>query len=66
VNLRRLHTTPVYDPVSAIVYAAEASDVEWVLIDGRIVLREGRLTTFDEEEVVNTASHEAEQLAGAL
>ena len=59
VNLRRLHTTPVYDPVSAVVYAAEAGDVEWVLIDGRVVLREGRLTTFDEDEVVSAASQQA-------
>jgi 5-methylthioadenosine/S-adenosylhomocysteine deaminase len=66
VNLKRLHTTPVYDPVSAVVYAAEASDVKWVLIDGRIVLREGRLTTFDEDEVVRTASHQAKQLANNL
>jgi 5-methylthioadenosine/S-adenosylhomocysteine deaminase len=66
VNLKRLHTTPVYDPVSAVVYAAEANDVKWVLIDGRIVLREGQLTTFDEDEVVSAASHQAKELANAL
>jgi 5-methylthioadenosine/S-adenosylhomocysteine deaminase len=66
VNLRRLHTTPVYDPVSTVVYAAEASDVEWVLIDGRVVLREGRLTTLDEGEIVEAASQQAEQLTARL
>src|SRR5215813_9258929 len=32
VDLNRLHTTPQPDPISAIVYAAEASDVEAVII----------------------------------
>jgi 5-methylthioadenosine/S-adenosylhomocysteine deaminase len=62
INLNRIHTTPAYDPVSAIVYAAEAGDVEWVWIDGRAVLREGRLTTLDEADVVDAASREAEHM----
>lgn len=59
VNLNRLHTTPQPDPISTIVYAAEAGDVETVLIDGRIVMQERRLLTFDEKNVITQAREQA-------
>ncbi|HWQ36093.1 MAG TPA: 5'-deoxyadenosine deaminase [Blastocatellia bacterium] len=62
LNLSHLHTTPQPDPVSTIVYAAQTSDVETVIIDGQIVMREGKLITLDEEEVVRRAQDEAQQL----
>lgn len=66
ISMKRPHTTPAPDPVSAIVYAAEASDVDMVVIDGRIVLRDGALTTLDEAGVVAAASREAELLRSRL
>ena len=63
VELGRLHTTPTPDVVSTLVYAAEARDVRDVLIDGRAVLREGRLQTLDEREVVAEAVRQYELLA---
>jgi 5-methylthioadenosine/S-adenosylhomocysteine deaminase len=63
VELGRLHTTPLPDVVSTIVYAAEARDVRDVLIDGRVVLRGGELQTLDEREVVAEASRQFELLA---
>jgi 5-methylthioadenosine/S-adenosylhomocysteine deaminase len=59
INLDRLHTTPRPDPISAIVYAAEAGDVETVFIDGQIVMQEGRLLTFNEEDVITQAHEQA-------
>jgi 5-methylthioadenosine/S-adenosylhomocysteine deaminase len=59
VNLNRLHTTPQPDPISTIVYAAEAGDVETVIIDGRIVMQERRLLTFDEKDVITQAREQA-------
>ncbi|HEX7956441.1 MAG TPA: 5'-deoxyadenosine deaminase [Pyrinomonadaceae bacterium] len=60
LELGRLHTTPRPEVVSTIVYAAEARDVRDVLIDGRVVLRGGELTTLDEREVVAEASRQYE------
>ncbi len=59
INLNRLHTTPHPDPISTIVYAAEASDVDAVIIDGRIVMQERRLLTFNEEETLTQAREQA-------
>jgi 5-methylthioadenosine/S-adenosylhomocysteine deaminase len=39
---------PLLNPVNNLVYAASGASVRTVLIDGRVVLDEGRLTTLDE------------------
>jgi len=59
INLDRLHATPRPDPISTIVYAAEAADVETVIIDGQIVMQERRLLTFNEEDVITQAREQA-------
>ena len=63
VDLDRLHTTPSPDVVSALVYAATPSDVRTVIIDGRILVGEGRLLLLDESEVRAEARREGEALA---
>lgn len=66
LNLDKLHATPRPEVVSTIVYAAESSDVQTVWIDGRIVLRDGALTTMDEREVIQNAQTEAERLTAVV
>ncbi|HEU4931688.1 MAG TPA: 5'-deoxyadenosine deaminase [Pyrinomonadaceae bacterium] len=62
VRLDGLHSTPVEDVVSAIVYSAQPDDVDTVLIDGEFVLRDRKLLTIDERETIASASSEAEKL----
>jgi 5-methylthioadenosine/S-adenosylhomocysteine deaminase len=62
VDLERLHTTPRHDVVSAIVYAAEASDVRTVLVDGEMLMLDGQLKTLDEREVVADAQRHGASL----
>jgi 5-methylthioadenosine/S-adenosylhomocysteine deaminase len=62
VELDRLHLTPRPYVVSAIVYAAQSTDVSTVVIDGRIVMRERELTNLDEREVVAEAREQAKHL----
>ena len=66
VKLDRLHTTPARDVVSALVYSAEADDVDTVIIDGRLVMRERKLLTINESETIASANSEAEKLAAGL
>jgi 5-methylthioadenosine/S-adenosylhomocysteine deaminase len=42
---------PVNHPVSALVYSAVGTEVETVIVDGRVVLSDGRMTTLDEDRV---------------
>jgi 5-methylthioadenosine/S-adenosylhomocysteine deaminase len=62
VDLERLHLTPRPDVVSTLVYAAEAQDVRTVLIDGRVVLKDGELTTMGERELIEEAREQYELL----
>ena len=48
VDLDALPLSPVYHPVSHLVYAAGRHDVSHAWVAGRLVLERGRLTTLDE------------------
>jgi 5-methylthioadenosine/S-adenosylhomocysteine deaminase len=50
LDVNRPHWVPNYDPVSNLVYAAQAADVRTVIIDGRIVMEDRVILTFDEEQ----------------
>lgn len=54
LNLDKLHTFPSEgaDLISRIVYCATASDVETVIVDGQILLRNRELTNIDEQQVL--------------
>ncbi|MGE5236304.1 MAG: amidohydrolase family protein [Acidobacteriota bacterium] len=49
--LDQLHATPSYDPYAHVVYAARATDVRHVVVDGRTVVENGRMLTCDETEL---------------
>jgi 5-methylthioadenosine/S-adenosylhomocysteine deaminase len=49
VDLDRIETLPLYDPVSQLVYATGREQVTDVWIAGRRVLKTRRLTTLDED-----------------
>ncbi|HJU56853.1 MAG TPA: 5'-deoxyadenosine deaminase [Pyrinomonadaceae bacterium] len=60
VRLDRLHSTPrPADLLSAIVYSAQSNDVQTVIIDGRVVMRERELLTMTEREVIEEANRES-------
>ncbi len=46
------HLTPMYNPVSHLVYAVRGSDVDTVVINGRVVMENGRLLSLDEHRVM--------------
>ncbi|WP_369397385.1 amidohydrolase family protein [Syntrophomonas palmitatica] len=65
MNLNAAHMIPRYDIVANIVYAAQASDMETVIIDGTIVMEDRRILTFDETEVLEQAKKAAARLANS-
>ncbi len=52
VDLDQPHLTPLYNLPSQLVYAARGADVVHSVINGRIVMRNRRVTTMDESEVL--------------
>lgn len=63
MNLNSLHTMPRYDLVSAVVYAAETSNVETVIIDGRLVMKDRKLLTLSEGDVLAEAEKHSRTFA---
>jgi 5-methylthioadenosine/S-adenosylhomocysteine deaminase len=62
VRMRSPHLAPVYDLVSHLVYAARGSDVSDVLVNGRVVVRNGRLRTVNVNDLLAEAGELAEHL----
>ena len=62
VNLRTPHAWPVHNPLSAVIYNAKSGDVDTVLVAGRPLLREGRITFLDEEALFNKVAELATDL----
>ena len=52
VRTDSLHMFPVYNPYSALVYSANASDVTMTVAGGIVRVRDGRLTQLDERAVM--------------
>lgn len=59
IDVRRPHLTPMHDPLAALVYGARSSDVDTVLVGGRVVVRHGVVQTLDEQQVVRDVAQRA-------
>jgi len=62
VSMEAPHWYPRHNCASLLTYAANAADVETVLVAGKVLLDNRRLTTIDEEKVY----HEAQRRGGKL
>ncbi|HZQ07169.1 MAG TPA: amidohydrolase [Anaerolineae bacterium] len=52
MDARGPHWYPRHDMVANVIYSSAAADVRTVIIDGRIVMEDRRIRTFDEAEVI--------------
>jgi 5-methylthioadenosine/S-adenosylhomocysteine deaminase len=55
VDMDALNQTPMYNVYSHLVYATKAADVRTVVIEGRVVMRDRRLLTLNEETIKRDA-----------
>jgi len=55
LNVAKPHFVPHTDYVSHLVYSARGSDVAHVWVDGKQLLRDGKLLTLDEEKIMSEA-----------
>jgi 5-methylthioadenosine/S-adenosylhomocysteine deaminase len=56
LDLDQPHLTPIYHPVSHLVYAARGSDVIHSVIGGRVVMKNRQLLTLDEATILARAA----------
>ncbi|HJZ68501.1 MAG TPA: amidohydrolase [Blastocatellia bacterium] len=66
VGMDSVHQTPLYSVYSQLVYATKASDVETVIINGRVVMENRRVTTIDERSVRTKATEYRDRIRKSL
>jgi len=66
IGLDEPHLTPLYNEYSQLVYAVNGADVDTVLINGEVVMRDRKLLTIDEGEVMRRVSEIARRVRKSL
>ena len=63
IDTHKPHLTPMYNPVSHLVYAARGSDIRTSIINGAIVMEDGHLKTIGLKSVLNNITRIAQEIA---
>ncbi|MEA2489593.1 MAG: 5-methylthioadenosine/S-adenosylhomocysteine deaminase [Acidobacteriota bacterium] len=66
IDLQQAKSQPVYSVESAIVYAASGSSVVTTIVDGKILLRHGKVLTVNEAETVAKAKEYRDKVVASL
>lgn len=66
IGLDAPNAVPMYDIYAQLAYALKGSDVETVVIGGRIIMRQRKLLTVKEEEVLQKAREYRKSVAASL
>jgi 5-methylthioadenosine/S-adenosylhomocysteine deaminase len=64
IDTRKPHLTPMYNPISHVVYAARGSDVSTSIINGQIVMENRKLLSLDPEKAMVDVNEIAEEIRG--
>jgi len=66
ISLDEPNAVPMYDLYAQLAYALKGSDVETVVIGGRVIMRDRKLLTVNEEEVMAKAREYKKTVAASL
>src|SRR5947208_5742150 len=66
ISLDEPNAVPMYSVYSQIAYSLKASDVQTVVIGGRVVMRDRKLLTVNEEEAIAKAREHQKKIAASL
>lgn len=62
IDFNKPHLKPLHDVFASIVYAARGSDVDTVIVDGKVLMEERQIRTLNEAEVLRKAEGAAHHL----
>jgi 5-methylthioadenosine/S-adenosylhomocysteine deaminase len=66
VSIASARHTPMYDPLSHLVYVTRGDDVTTTIVNGRVLMRDRKVLTLNEEEVLREARAMAERVRAAV
>jgi 5-methylthioadenosine/S-adenosylhomocysteine deaminase len=59
VSMAAARQTPMYDPISHLVYTTRGDDVRTTIVNGKVLMRDRRMLTVDERAVLADAAKQA-------
>ncbi len=62
INTDKAHLTPMNDPMSAVVYSMQGSDVDTVIVNGVVLMENREMVFVDEEKIKYEANKAAKRL----
>ncbi|ALS34728.1 hypothetical protein PTRA_b0210 [Pseudoalteromonas translucida KMM 520] len=66
IGTKSPNMTPIYNPYSAIVYSAYATDIRHSIIDGKLLMEDRKALTVNEEDIIKRAHAFSEQIKQSL
>ena len=66
VSMTAARQTPMYDPLSHLVYVTRGDDVNTTVVNGRILMRDRKVMTLDKTRVLSDARALAEKVKAAV
>jgi 5-methylthioadenosine/S-adenosylhomocysteine deaminase len=66
VSMSSARQTPMYDPVSHLVYVTRGDDVQTTIVNGRVLMRDRKVLTLDTAQVLAEARAYAEKVRAAV
>lgn len=66
VDMNKAHLTPVYDVASHLVYAASGKDVKTTIVNGKLLMEDGKVISMNEQEVIDIAIKRSEDLISKI
>jgi len=66
INLNEPNAVPMYDVYAQLAYALKSSDIETVIIGGRLVMEHKKLLTVDEQAAIEKAREYRKSIAASL
>jgi 5-methylthioadenosine/S-adenosylhomocysteine deaminase len=66
VAMSRARQTPLYDPVSHLVYVTRGDDVRTTIVNGRVLMKDGQVRTLDRSAVIREANALAQKVRAAV
>ena len=66
LDLRKPHLQPINDLVATLVYCGKASDVETVIVNGRVVVENRQIADLDLERLYRSVTEAVRRIKGAI
>jgi 5-methylthioadenosine/S-adenosylhomocysteine deaminase len=66
VSMSAARQTPMYDPLSHLVYVTRGDDVQTTIVNGKVLMRDRKVLTLDRAAVLRDAKQRAAGVSAAV